>query len=142
MMLPPFQRILEAAVRTLALSAVIVLASANLGHAQQGAPNASWPTYGGDAGSSKYAPLDQIDGDNVDQLEVAWQWTSPDGPIISGTDLGAGAFKATPIMVDGVLYIRTSLSIVSAIAILLSCSRKVLTWTFVISRSPDSFETS
>ena len=51
----------------------------------------------------------------MDQLQVAWQWTSSDGPVVPENDLGAGAFKATPIMVHGVLYVRTSLSIVAAI---------------------------
>ncbi len=94
---------------------VVVLGTANLGYAQQGAPGGAWPTYGGDAGSTKYAPLDQINAGNVDQLQVAWQWTSADASVLSDNDLGAGAFKATPIMVHGVLYIRTNLSIVAAI---------------------------
>ena len=98
-----------------ALSMVVVLGTANLGYAQQGAPGGAWPTYGGDAGSTKYAPLDQINAGNVDQLQVAWQWTSADASVLSDNDLGAGAFKATPIMVHGVLYIRTNLSIVAAI---------------------------
>jgi quinoprotein glucose dehydrogenase len=84
--------------------------------AQRGAPNGEWPSYGGDDGSTKYAALDQIDAGNVARLEVAWQWESPDGAIV-GDDRGRtpGGFKATPLMVDGVLYIRTSLSIVAAI---------------------------
>ena len=41
---------------------------------------------------------------------------SPDTPIVTeNRALRVGAFKATPLMVDGVLYIRTSLSIVAAI---------------------------
>ena len=98
-----------------ALSTVLVLGTASLGYAQQGAPDGAWPAYGGDAGSTKYAPLDQINADNVDQLQVAWQWTTSDAPVLAENDLGAGAFKATPIMVHGVLYVRTSLSLVAAI---------------------------
>ena len=98
-----------------ALSMVLVLGTASLGYAQQGAPDGAWPAYGGDAGSTKYAPLDQINADNVDQLQVAWQWTTSDAPVLAENDLGAGAFKATPIMVHGVLYVRTSLSLVAAI---------------------------
>lgn len=97
------------------LVAVLALAPAAMLHAQQGAPEGTWPAYGGDAGSTKYAPLDQINADNVDQLEVAWQWTSSDGPVLSENSLDAGALKVTPIMVHGVLYVRTSLSIVAAI---------------------------
>ena len=84
--------------------------------AQTGAPNGQWPSYGGDDGSTKYSALDQIDADNVDRLQVAWQWVSPDGAV-AGDDrsLAPGALKATPLMVDGVLYIRTSLRMVAAI---------------------------
>ena len=83
---------------------VAVLASPALLHAQQGAPEGTWPAYGGDAGNTKYSRLDQIDAGNVDRLQVAWQWTTSDAAVLSANDLGAGAFKATPIMVQGVLY--------------------------------------
>ena len=29
-------------------------------HAQQGAKNGEWPTYGGDLGNSRYSALDQV----------------------------------------------------------------------------------
>ncbi|MEX2582837.1 MAG: pyrroloquinoline quinone-dependent dehydrogenase [Gemmatimonadota bacterium] len=84
--------------------------------AQQGARDGQWPTYGGDSGSTKYAVLDQIDESNVEDVRVVWEWQSPDNAVLAANpDLGGGSFKATPLMVDGVLFIRTSLSIVSAI---------------------------
>ena len=84
--------------------------------AQTGALNGQWRSYGGDDGSTKYSALDQIDAGNVDRLEVAWRWVSPDGTVAFDNPRGRpGAFKATPLMVDGVLYIRSSLSIVAAI---------------------------
>ena len=54
------------------LLAAVPFASSAL--AQTGAPNGEWPSYGGDDGSTKYAALDQIDADNVDRPQVAWQW--------------------------------------------------------------------
>ena len=72
------------------LVAVLALAPAAVLHAQQGAPEGTWPAYGGDAGSTKYAPLDQIDGDNVERLQVVWQWTSPDAAVLSENDLEVG----------------------------------------------------
>ena len=50
---------------------------------------------------------------------MAWRWDSPDNAIVTG-NRGAlpsfpAAFKATPIMVNGVLYIKTSMSQASAI---------------------------
>lgn len=84
--------------------------------AQTGALRGEWRSYGGDDGSTKYAALDHIDANNIDQLAVAWQWESPDGAIAGNNrNLTPSAFKATPLMIDGVLYIRSSLSIVAAI---------------------------
>ena len=37
-----------------------------------------WRSYGGDLGHRKYAPLEQINRDNVHLLEEAWTWTSVD----------------------------------------------------------------
>ena len=52
------------------------------GTAQQGAPtNGEWPTYGGDLGSTKYSPLDQIDATNFGDLEIAWRWQSADAAM-------------------------------------------------------------
>ena len=84
--------------------------------AQQGAPRGEWPVYGGDAGSTKFSPLDHIDEGNAERVTVLWQWQSPDDALAAeDSDRVGGAFKATPIMVDGILYIRTSLSLVAAI---------------------------
>ena len=41
---------------------------------QTGAKNGEWRFYGGDAGSTKYSPLDQINRDNVKDLRIAWRW--------------------------------------------------------------------
>jgi len=104
--------------RVAVLCLASVLAWSASSTAQRGAGNA-WGTYGGDAGSTKYAPLDQITRDNVNRLAVAWRWESPDNAIVSRVrgKLPAfpASFKSTPIMVDGVLYIKTSLSEAAAI---------------------------
>jgi quinoprotein glucose dehydrogenase len=87
--------------------------------AQQGAPDGGWPTYGGDLGSTKYSPLDQIDRDSVERLQVVWRWESPDNAIVTAhrTTLPTfpAAFKSTPVLVEGVLYIKTSMSQAAAI---------------------------
>jgi quinoprotein glucose dehydrogenase len=59
-----------------------------------------WPYWGGDPQSTRYTPLNQINKTNLDKLEIAWRWTA-DG---SG-DASAANYKATPLMVDGVLYV-------------------------------------
>jgi hypothetical protein len=42
--------------------------------AQSGAKSGEWRTYGGDLGSTRYAPLDQIIASNFNKLEVAWRY--------------------------------------------------------------------
>lgn len=81
-----------------------------------GMHDGEWIAYGGDKGSTKYSSLDQITAENVGDLEVAWEWTSPDGEI-SETNRGLIPFlnEVTPIMVDGVMYASTSFSQVAAI---------------------------
>ena len=87
--------------------------------AQQGTPDRGWPTYGGDLGSTKYSPLDQIDSDSVERLQLVWRWESPDNAIVTEhrTTLATfpAAFKSTPVLVEGVLYIKTSMSQAAAI---------------------------
>ena len=80
------------------LIAVLVAVPAALA-AQQGAPRGEWPTYGGDAGHSRYAPLDQITAANFGQLEVAWRFKTDNlGPRPEYT------FQSTPLVVKGRLY--------------------------------------
>ena len=67
--------------------------------AQHGAPNGDWPYWGGDAGSTRYSALDQINKNNVQKLEIAWRWYSANyGPIPEFY------FRATPLEVGGVIY--------------------------------------
>jgi quinoprotein glucose dehydrogenase len=67
--------------------------------AQTGTKNGEWRTYGGDLGSTHYAPLDQINAANFGKLQVAWRFK---------TDiLGARPdfnLQTTPLMINGVLY--------------------------------------
>jgi len=46
--------------------------------AQQGARNGEWRSYAADGGSTKYSALDLINRDNVNKLQVAWRWSSPE----------------------------------------------------------------
>ncbi|WP_460239379.1 outer membrane protein assembly factor BamB family protein [Aurantivibrio plasticivorans] len=78
--------------------------------AQQGAPNGEWHTWGGDNGYTRYSALDQINKGNVDELSVAWRWKSL--PLDGRHDAN---LKATPLMIDGVLYTPGGAHQVSAI---------------------------
>ena len=120
-----------------------------------------WPTYGGDLGSSKYSPLDQITKDNFSRLRIAWRAKTPDaslsmtvpggGELIAppGVVFGelkridpkrwrdnvnpsTGNFKATPLMVGGVLYLNSPISVGAALDAKTGATR----WTY----NPKSYE--
>jgi quinoprotein glucose dehydrogenase len=66
---------------------------------QAGARNGEWPTYGGDLANTRYSPLDQINRDNFNDLEVAWRFKTDNlGPRPEYN------FQSTPLMVNGRLY--------------------------------------
>ena len=69
-----------------------------------------WRHYAGDQASTKYSTLDQINGDNFSKLKVAWTWQSAEQDILKQHNLRTWAWEATPLMIDGVLYLTTSLS--------------------------------
>jgi quinoprotein glucose dehydrogenase len=83
--------------------------------AQYGATNGEWRSYAGDVGSTKYSPLDQIDATNFDDLEIAWRWPSVDATLdldaLRENDprISIRGLQATPLMIDGVLYLSTAL---------------------------------
>ena len=83
--------------------------------AQYGAVDGEWRSYAGDPGSTKYSPLDQIDAGNFGDLRIAWRWASVDADVdleaIASDDerLSILGLQATPLMIDGVLYLSTAL---------------------------------
>lgn len=82
---------------------------------------ADWPSYGGDNGSQKYSELDQIDASNVAELTTAWIWESPDNATVAENIANQNyravpaGFKATPIVIDGMMYVPSSFGRVVAI---------------------------
>src|ERR1700759_2534396 len=60
-------------------------------------PVDSWLTYHGDYSGRRHANLTEITPENVAQLKQAWRFQTGQNPSI----------KATPILVNGVLYITT-----------------------------------
>jgi quinoprotein glucose dehydrogenase len=85
-------------VGSLAVAIAMNMVSVEL-RAQTGTKNGEWRTYGGDLGTTRYAPLDQINAGNFGKLQVAWRFK---------TDiLGARPdfnLQTTPLMINGVLY--------------------------------------
>src|SRR5262245_39068192 len=62
---------------------------------EAGADRANWITYGRDYGNQRFSPLTQVDTGNVARLRPAWVYQS-------GV---SSSFQATPIVVDGVMYV-------------------------------------
>lgn len=84
---------LTLAVGVIALAEVILIAQG------PGVSEGEWRYIGGDAWHTRYSPLDQITGDNFNDLDVAWVWR---GDNFGPTPLSVS--RSTPLYVDGLLY--------------------------------------
>ena len=65
----------------------------------------NWLTYSGGYSSHRHTALDQITRDNVDRLELAWIFQA--GSLVQ--------FQATPLVVDGVMYLTEPVNNVVAL---------------------------
>jgi quinoprotein glucose dehydrogenase len=73
-----------------------------------------WSAYGRDPGGTRYSPLAQVTRQNVTQLRPAWEYHT--GALEPKSDLNnSAAFEATPILVDGTLYLSTPFNQVIAL---------------------------
>ena len=73
-------------------------ASAN-GSTTRTTKDGEWPHYTGDLTGARYSPLDQINGENFNKLEVAWRFKTD--------NLGTRPefkLEGTPLMVNGMIY--------------------------------------
>ena len=83
---------------TTALAVVLATAPA-FAQRLTGTENGEWRYLGGDVGHTRSSPLNQINGGNFSDLEVAWIWRGDNfGPNIDYFN------RSTPIYVNGVLY--------------------------------------
>jgi len=78
--------------------------------------NGEWRGYSGDSGSRKYSPLDQINKENVKTLKIAWRRSAVDPQLLArDSELKfSNNFRATPLMVNGVLYSPNGIGLVEA----------------------------
>ncbi len=65
----------------------------------------NWLTYSGGYSSNRHTKLDQIHADNVDDLELSW--------VFQASSLEA--FQATPLVVDGIMYLTEPVNNVVAL---------------------------
>jgi alcohol dehydrogenase (cytochrome c) len=62
-------------------------------------PKDMWPMYNGDYSGRRFSNLSKINDSNISSLSLAWVYRANAG----GGGFG-GAIKATPLLIDGVLY--------------------------------------
>ena len=80
-------------------AASMTVATAASAQRLPGTENGEWRYLGGDAGHTRYSPLDQISADNFGDLETAWIWR--------GDNFGPTPYyflRSRPIYADGILY--------------------------------------
>jgi len=63
------------------------------------AQDQEWRTYGGDLASTHYSPLDTINHDNFNDLEIAWEFDTSNFGISPEFN-----FQSTPLMVNRTIY--------------------------------------
>ena len=94
-----------------------ILTSGALGASERGG-SPEWPTYGHDPGGMRYSPLAEIDASNVKKLAIAWTYHMRPSheraePPAAGDSVTTrprtrfNASQATPLVVDGILYVST-----------------------------------
>jgi len=80
-------------------SLTLLFSSQAMAQGLTGTENGEWRYLGGDAGNTRYSPLNQINASNFSDLEQAWIWRSDNfGPNLDYFS------RSTPVFVDGMLY--------------------------------------
>ncbi|MEE2637487.1 MAG: PQQ-binding-like beta-propeller repeat protein [Acidobacteriota bacterium] len=100
---------------------ILLAVTATVATGQSVPVTGEWSSYGGTNWSQKYSPLEQITGANFEELSIAWTWESADLGLIESLQrrylppLDANGLKATPLVVNGVMYLSTGLAQVVAL---------------------------
>jgi len=89
--------------RSSILAMVAALAATAAPHSLAAQAASEWAAYGRDAAGTRFSPLTQVTRDNVRQLVPAWTYHT--GDLARSND--RTRFEATPLMVDGTLYLST-----------------------------------
>ena len=103
------------------LTAVLVTVALSVGCGQAtdspAAEDVEWRVYAGTNAALKYAPLDQVNRDTVENLRIAWRQSAT--PVEARRGLKEvvvpNNYQNTPIMVGGLLYMMTGVLSVAAL---------------------------
>src|SRR6267378_4109351 len=85
-----------------------------IGHVSLCAQEVDWSANGRDAQGTRYSPAAEITRKNVTHLEVAWTYRTGETDPRFKTEKPT-AFEATPLVVDGMMYVGTPLGRVIAL---------------------------
>src|SRR2546422_479681 len=110
--------------RTFMAACTLSLLLSATSQAQRGTSGGQWPNHSGDKGSTKYAPLDQINRSNVRNLHVAWRRPAVADELIRSfgeagkVDLRTGLgpqpqpfnFTSAPLIVKDIAVIGSSIA--------------------------------
>jgi quinohemoprotein ethanol dehydrogenase len=99
------------AIGTLALVGMVLYSVPAADSNWRSAPTKDFPLAGGNYSNHRYSALDRINTSNVQKLGGAWSIRLEEG--LRGGQLGN--LDATPIVIDGVMYVTTSMRNVLAI---------------------------
>jgi quinoprotein glucose dehydrogenase len=103
------------------------------------AADSGWSVYGGDAGGTRYSSLKQVTRENVARLRTVWTYhTLALQPETARNE--KAAFEATPILVEGTLYLSTPFN--QVIALDPATGAKKWTYDPEVDRSHDYSEIS
>ena len=97
----------------LIMSAACAVGGSSASQAGGSQTDGDWPAYGRDPGGERFSPLDGINRENVASLQVAWTFRT--GDAYQPPRGRPTAFEATPLYVDGTLYLSTPLGRVIAL---------------------------
>ena len=93
------RRVVQSLVAVVSLVLLVGLTLAGQNAGMPSTRNGDWTHYTADMRGTKYSPLDQINGSNFNQLEVAWRFKTD--------NLGTRPefkLEGTPLAIKGVLY--------------------------------------
>ena len=91
------------------LALAVGLASVSLG--SQTPPPGEWRAWGADKASTKYAPLDQINTDTINDLTVVWRQSATPAEISARASVRSPSrnYQNTPLMAGGLIYVSTGI---------------------------------
>jgi quinoprotein glucose dehydrogenase len=95
---------------------ILLMQSGAIGQTMVPVPAGDWPMYRHDLAGTGYSPLKQIDTANVAKLAQAWTYSLQSTAPAPTTGRGGGGgpnSEATPIVVNGVMYLPTANRVVA-----------------------------